>query len=101
MLLCLGIYGKVTKMGPNRHFQGPHLCKRSVQLRRMTESTSCIRVGFALKDFHLSTDDCGDANIGDQIDVTLKYFGVPVARVAFIQETEKALNDMKQVEPLS
>lgn len=61
-------------MGQNRNFQGPHLCKWSVQLFRMTKNMRppCLRDLNAL--FHRNISECGDARVGNQMDVTLKCF---------------------------
>lgn len=75
MLLCLGIYEKVTRISQNKTVQGPHLSKWSVQLLKMTENTFPMTARFEwvfhLRTFHITTDECGDTNTGDQTDMTL------------------------------
>lgn len=38
--------------------------------------TAVFKWAFHLRTLHLSTDECGGADVGDLIDVTLKCFGV-------------------------
>lgn len=64
-LLCVGTYGKDTRMGPHRNFEGPHLCKWHVGL---TENISpCQLLGLNgplhLRAFHVKTDRSGAANV--------------------------------------
>lgn len=109
MLLCLGIYGKVTRMGPHRDFWGPRLCKWSVALFRVTENTIpwwLLKLNelFHLRAFHLRTDDSKDANVGDPTDVTLKSFEDQWLELLFsgrsFKVKEMGINDMMWVEPL-
>lgn len=109
MLLCLGIYGKVTRMGPHRDFWGPRLCKWSVALFRVTENTSpwwLLKLNelFHLRAFHLRTDDSKDANVGDPTDVALKSFEDQWPELLFsgrsFKVKEMGINDTMWVESL-
>lgn len=109
-LLCSGIYGKDTRMGPKKEFEGPSLGKWSVGLLKMTKNMSPWWLLDSNRPFHLRTlclrtDKCGAVNVRDQIAVTLGCYGgqwweLPFSGRSF-EMIEMGINAIKRAEPQS